>query len=183
MLVELYLWVSKQMKSNDIQMQNMLGYQEPLSKDNPPTGKEAKVHNDPWGNDMVWYDAMRDLRDKIGVLQHGRRIHCIRISSESENQSLRSSATYGLKRSVFGWTTLLRNLPDARPLETYSPVVEGVNVFLGEEKSMSLGCLGMLMQKGSPRWRNRATLNDMPREYIRNLRKAVKYGKNKVPRG
>ena len=30
----------------------------------------------------------------------------------------------------FGRTTLLRNLPDARPLETYSPVVEGVNVLL-----------------------------------------------------
>ena len=35
------------MKGNDIQMQNMLGDQEPLSKDNPPTGNEAKVHNDP----------------------------------------------------------------------------------------------------------------------------------------
>ena len=52
---------------------------------------------------------------------------------------------------------LLRNLPDARPWQTYSPVVEGVNVFLGEEKSMSLFVLGMLMQKGSPRRRNRAT--------------------------
>ena len=30
----------------------------------------------------------------------------------------------------FKWTTSLRNLPDARPLETYSPVVEGVNVSL-----------------------------------------------------
>jgi hypothetical protein len=49
-------------------MQNMLGDQESHSKANPPTGKEAR-HNDPWGNDMVWYDAMRDLRDKIGVLQ------------------------------------------------------------------------------------------------------------------
>jgi hypothetical protein len=57
------------MKSNDIQMQNMLGDQEPHSQDNPPTRREAKVHKDPWGNDMVWYDAMRDLRDKIGVLQ------------------------------------------------------------------------------------------------------------------
>ena len=36
----------------------------------------------------------------------------------------------------FKWITSLRNLPDARPLETYSPVVEGVNVCLGEEKSM-----------------------------------------------
>ena len=30
----------------------------------------------------------------------------------------------------FKWTTSLRNLPDARPLETYSPVVEGVDVSL-----------------------------------------------------
>ena len=35
----------------------------------------------------------------------GCRIHCIRISSEYENQSLRSSATYGLKRSVLGKTS------------------------------------------------------------------------------
>ena len=28
----------------------------------------------------------------------------------------------------FKWTMSLRNLPDARPLETYSPVVEGVDV-------------------------------------------------------
>jgi hypothetical protein len=34
--------VSGKKKSNDIQMQNMLGDQEPLSKDNPPTGKEAR---------------------------------------------------------------------------------------------------------------------------------------------
>jgi len=38
---------------------------------------------------------------------HGRRIHYIRISSESENQSLRSSATYGLKRSVLAKTSRL----------------------------------------------------------------------------
>ena len=63
----------------------------------------------------------------------------------------RSSTYYGVKGLDLGRTTLLRNLTDARPLETYSPVVEGDNVFLGEEKSMSLGCLGMLMQKGSPR--------------------------------
>ena len=57
------------MKSKDIQMQYMLGDQEPHSQDNPSTRREAKVHKDPWGNDMVWYDAMRDLRDKIRVLQ------------------------------------------------------------------------------------------------------------------
>ena len=37
----------------------------------------------------------------------GCRIHCIRISSEYENQSLRSSATYGLKRSVLAKTSRL----------------------------------------------------------------------------
>ena len=42
----------------------------------------------------------------------------------------RSSANYGGYGLGFGRTTLLRNLPDARPLETYSPVVEGVNVLL-----------------------------------------------------
>ena len=41
------LLVSKQMKSNDIQMQYMLGDQEPYSQDNPPTRRETRACNDP----------------------------------------------------------------------------------------------------------------------------------------
>ena len=48
---------------------NMLGDQESLSKRWPTLREGSKVSNDPWGNAMIWYDAMRDLRDKIGVLQ------------------------------------------------------------------------------------------------------------------
>ena len=65
---------------------------------------------------------------------------CIRISRRIENQSTVARLTYFVCFVFFRRTTLLRNLPDARPLETYSPVVEGVNVFLGEEKSNSLLC-------------------------------------------
>ena len=63
------LLVSDKKKSNDIQMQTMMGDQESLAKRWPTHREGGKVHNDPWGNAMMWYDAMRDLRDKIGVSQ------------------------------------------------------------------------------------------------------------------
>lgn len=47
---------------------NMLGDQESHSQGTHPLGGKLG-HKDPWGNNMIWYDAMRDLRDKIGVLQ------------------------------------------------------------------------------------------------------------------
>ena len=47
----------------------MLGDLKPLTRDPYPKGKGAKMLNDPWGYAMQCYDAMRDLRDKIGVLQ------------------------------------------------------------------------------------------------------------------
>ena len=50
-------------------MQEMLGDLEPLSKRSHPQGRKARCSNGPWGYAMLWYDAMRDLRDKIGVLQ------------------------------------------------------------------------------------------------------------------
>ena len=43
----LYFLDDKHMKSNNIQMQNMLGDQESHSKDDPPTKEASKVHNDP----------------------------------------------------------------------------------------------------------------------------------------
>ena len=52
----LYFWVSKQMKSNDIQMKNMLGDQEPHSQDNPPTRKKARCTM--ILEAMQWYDMM-----------------------------------------------------------------------------------------------------------------------------
>ena len=48
---------------------SMPGDLKPLTGDPNPKGKEAKMLKDPWGYAMQWYDAMRDLRDKIGVLQ------------------------------------------------------------------------------------------------------------------
>jgi len=48
---------------------SMLGDLKPLTRDPYPKGKGAKMLNDPWGYAMQCYDAMRDLRDKIGVLQ------------------------------------------------------------------------------------------------------------------
>jgi hypothetical protein len=43
----LYFLVSKHMKSKDIQMQNMLGDQEPYTQGNLSTRREAKACNDP----------------------------------------------------------------------------------------------------------------------------------------
>ena len=60
----------------------------------------------------------------------------------------------------FKWTTSLRNLPDARPLETYSPVVEGVDVSLRGD-GVCLCFKEATSKKGSPIRRNRATLIDM----------------------
>jgi hypothetical protein len=43
----LYFLDDKHMKSNNIQMQNMLGDQEPHTQGNLPTRREAKACNDP----------------------------------------------------------------------------------------------------------------------------------------
>jgi hypothetical protein len=50
-------------------MQAMPGDPKPLTKISHPQVKEHKMLKDPWGHAMLWYDAMRDLRDKIAVLQ------------------------------------------------------------------------------------------------------------------